>query len=346
MKASLIFIFLAVLIRIFIVEPYQVSSSHMVPTLLKNDYLLVQKWRYGLRIPRTSLYLWRWNSPQRGEVALMKSPTGSPVLRRVIGLPEDRIFYSQGMIFINEKTYKVTSTDEFEKEEELLRELEDFQAYSHQQEKLSQGVYSVLNKKNQNLSFGPYKVPRGHYFVMGDHRSLSQDSRFWQKNLRQAQGEVILTRKKFKRKNSQAPILIPKNTVLKAQVDSYLPVFFVTTQQARLIDSDMRVPVKAQKGGLRGNVSKGVLWSIQSPLQKVLTVENKASFKGGQNQSVIPLNSFYGRAYKIVWSCEKTLPVLSFLCQFSSLRKGRSLRSVHLSFSKNNFNLLRKISKL
>ncbi len=339
MKYGLIFIFFAILFRIFILEFYQVSSSDMAPTLLKNDYLWVQKWRYGIRIPGTSVYLWRWSAPQRGEVILMKAPHPPYplVFRRVMALPGDRLFYSDGVLFINEKMHRALTPDLVQKEWDFLRDgdftgdLQWRNYYVHWQEELAAGPYSILTQKDQNLSFGPYKVPKGHYFVMGDHRSLAQDSRFWPSNKKYAQGQVVFKRKD---ENSNKEFIIPQSTTLKAIVDPYFPVFFTTTQSARLTKRNVSVPVRSKEAGFRGNIPKGVKWSLEGSLYSVLNVYNSSSFSGGFDQSVVPFQSFYGRAFQIVWGCEKTLPVLNFLCQFNSSREGRLLWSVHKASSK------------
>ena len=339
MKYGLILIFFSIFLRAFVLEPYQVSSSDMAPTLLKNDYLWVRKWRYGIRIPGTSFYLWKWNSPKRGEVVLMKSPHPPHpfVFRRVVGLPGDRLFYSHGVLFINEKAYRSSTPYQVKKEWEFLRSV-DFigesqwkSTFIHWQEELDTGPYSILTKKDQNLSFGPYKVPQGYYFVMGDHRSLSQDSRFWPPDKKYAQGYVNIKRKNL---NSQDVILIPQNTILKAIVDSYFSVFFMTTQSVKLIENDILIPVRAQRAGLNGNLPQGVRWRLKGSLNSTLKVNNKNPFFGGVDRSVVPFHSFYGQAYRITWSCEKTLPVFTFLCQFNSLREGRLFWPVHKTSAK------------
>ena len=328
-KRSVFLILLALCFRT-VLEPYQISTSEMAPTLLKGDYLWVLKQAYGLNVFR----YWRmWSTPKRGEVVLLKEPKAPHHLmfKRIIALPGDRLFYSKGVLFINETIYKPEPPLEVKQEWDFLK-LSDFPGenetgsmnnYVHWQEELSYGPYSILTKKGEDISFGPYKIPKGHYFVMGDHRSQSRDSRTWPLHARSAQG--ILT---FYKKSKEA-LKIPKGVVLYATGDSYFPVRFITLKSV-LLKSSVKVMVRALDSGLTANVEKNSQWRFDDEsLNTQILVKNEKAFSGGQDKSLIPLRAIQGRAVVILWSCQKTLPLFKFLCQFGSFRKERWYWPVH-----------------
>ena len=323
-----LFIFLALCFRFF-VEPYQVSTSEMTPTLLKGDYVLVLKRVYGFHLFQR--YLKTWGSPKRGEVVLLKEPQPPYHLmfKRVIGLPGDRLFYSKGVLFINEKMYKPQIPLEVKPEWDFLKpsdfsgekqETSGMNHYVHWQEELSYGPYSIL-EKGKGLSFGPYKIPKGHYFVMGDHRLQSRDSRTWPLQSQRAQGVVVFHKK------SKKPLNIPKGAILYASEDPYFPIRFTTLKSVLLKDSPLSVPVRALDPGLTANIEKNSRWRFS--LTPEVSVTNNKEFSGGQDKSLVPFHSIKGRPVLIFWGCEKTLPLLNFLCQFDSFRKERWFWPVH-----------------
>lgn len=333
MKKAIFFILLALCFR-FVLEPYYIATSEMAPTLLKGDYIWVQKQVYGFN--GFHHYWWVWNSPKRGEVVLLKEPH-SPhrlMFKRIIALPGDRFFYSNGVLFINEEMYKPQIPVDVQQEWDFLTPLDfpgenetgSLNNYVHWQEELSYGPYSILTRKGEeDISFGPYKIPKGHYFVMGDHRSQSRDSRTWPLHAQHAQGVVIITKKKSK----DSVIKIPKGTVLYVDTDPYFPVRFVTLNTVVLAEFSVSVRVRAVEPGLTAHVEKNAQWNIEGFLNSQLEVRNGQSFSGGQDKSLVPFHSIKGRAVRILWSCEKTLPILKFLCQFGSFRNKRWYWPVH-----------------
>lgn len=331
MKKSIIFILLALCVR-FILEPYQVSTSEMAPTLLTRDYLWVQRQVYGLNF--FNRYWQVWRAPQRGEVVLLEGPQHPRHLmfKRIIGLPGDRVFYSKGVLFINEKMHKPQPPLEVKQEWDFLKPF-DFRGenetggldnYVHWQEELSSGPYSILIKKEEDISFGPYKIPKGHYFVMGDHRSQSRDSRNWPLQSKTAGGIVT-----FKKKSKSETVTVPQGTILYVNEDPYFPVRFETLNTVVLESSSMNVKVKALESGLTAHIEQNSRWNVEGSLSSQIEVSNEKEFLGGQDKSLIPFYSIKGRALVILWSCEKTLPILKFLCQFDSFRKQRWYWPVH-----------------
>jgi signal peptidase I len=172
---------LAMIVRIFFFQPFNIPSGSMKQTLLVGDYLFVSKLAYGY-----SRYSFPWglvpingrifgSEPQRGDVVVFKLPrdNSTDFIKRVIGLPGDEISMRNGVLFINGQAVpKVRKGDFISPEED--RPIARFE------ETLPNGVkYYVLDStpNGQFDNVGPYKVPAGHYFMMGDNRDNSTDSR-------------------------------------------------------------------------------------------------------------------------------------------------------------------------
>ena len=195
-------ILLALFLRWTLLEVYMLPFRGMTPTLFAGDYIVVNKMAYGLRQPFSSRYISRWAVPQRGEVVIFRSPFDSSALsvRRVVGLPGDRVFFENGNLYVNEKKIKKQPPLKRKKNFSWLKDkdfshgglTEDKTHYNYWEEKLSNKVYSVLLKKKRKgyLVFGPYKVPPRYYFVMGDHRDGSQDSRTWPTGAEKEGGKI------------------------------------------------------------------------------------------------------------------------------------------------------------
>ena len=157
----------AVFFRVFLFEPFLVMDQEMAPALLKGDYLIVKKYSYGF------LFLKNNSNPQKGDIVLLKGAGGRLMVKRIMGGPKDRIFYSKGRLFINEKLqplYPPLQKNSFVsiKDQEVQWE-----------SSINARPYSLILEKEPLMSFGPYFVPLKHYFVMGDHWARSQDSRTW-----------------------------------------------------------------------------------------------------------------------------------------------------------------------
>jgi signal peptidase I len=176
---------LALIVRIFLFQPFNIPSGSMIPTLLVGDYLFVSKYSYGYSrysFPfGLNLFSGRvWASqPKRGDVVVFKLPRDNETdyIKRVIGLPGDEIQMIHGVLYINGKAVpKVKVADFIEKD-----------ASGHERhvarymETLPNGVtYPVLDLVKNGFADNTevYKVPEGHYFMMGDNRDNSTDSRF------------------------------------------------------------------------------------------------------------------------------------------------------------------------
>ncbi len=146
-------IILALFIRTFVVQAFKIPSRSMVPTLEVGDYLLVSKFSYGIKFPFTGTTLVPWKEPRRGDVVVFRYPvdTSKDYIKRVIGTPGDIVEIKDRVLFIN--GVKVDDP------------------HAHFSTPLSR------DPKAQN--YGPVTVPAESYFVMGDNRERSSDSRFW-----------------------------------------------------------------------------------------------------------------------------------------------------------------------
>lgn len=155
-EAAIIAILLALFIRTFVVQAFKIPSGSMKPTLLVGDHILVNKFLYGIKIPLTNKTLIPISEPGRGDIVVFIYPVDpkKDFIKRVIGLPGDKVEISGEKIFINGKPYD----DEH-------------------------GFYSKMGRTatqaGEKSHFGPVTVPERHLFVMGDNRNHSYDSRFW-----------------------------------------------------------------------------------------------------------------------------------------------------------------------
>ncbi len=176
---------IAVVIRTFLFQPFSIPSGSMRPTLLEGDYLFVTKWAYGYSrysMPFSpDLFSGRIfaSKPHRGDVAVFKLPrdTNIDYIKRVIGLPGDHIQMRHGVLFINGEAVKKEKIGVIDNPD-ITQEFRPVDLY---RETLPNGVtYTTLDLTPDGISDDTreFVVPDGHYFMMGDNRDNSVDSRF------------------------------------------------------------------------------------------------------------------------------------------------------------------------
>ena len=163
---------LVLVLRSFVIEPFQIPSSSMVPTLKVGDFILVNKWTYGIRLPVLRTKIIELNSPERGDVMVFFPPHEERYfIKRVIGLPGDEIHVLDGVLYINgDKMSQKVLDGEIPAARSVVMS-EDLYGLEHSMQKRI-----LPTRLSQNFTA---VVPQGHYFMMGDNRDNSSDSRVW-----------------------------------------------------------------------------------------------------------------------------------------------------------------------
>ena len=181
-------ILLVFTLRSFLVEPFKIPSGSMMPTLLAGDYILVNKFIYGLRVPILNNTFFEVNQPKRGDVFVFHYPPEPTIdyIKRVVGLPGDKIKYQDKQLIINGKTLDVAFENNYEYEMQganiisARRFLEKLGDVKH-----DILIHDIPNQYNSDmpgaklLAGEEVTVPAGNYFAMGDNRDNSADSRVW-----------------------------------------------------------------------------------------------------------------------------------------------------------------------
>jgi signal peptidase I len=180
------------LLRSFLFEPFKIPSGSMIPTLLVNDLILVNKFHYGVRLPVLNLKVADNNSPQRGDVMVFRYPPKPSLdyIKRVVGVPGDEVSYLNKKLSINGVALNKSALPDFF-EEDAMRYAKQFEEVTGTKH------YRILNDDDrpafipgaddfafkQNCRYSNEgvvcKVPEGQYFMMGDNRDNSLDSRYW-----------------------------------------------------------------------------------------------------------------------------------------------------------------------
>ena len=168
---------IALLVRTLVIEPFKIPSGSMIPTLLVGDYLFVSKFAYGHRVPFTRQRMFMSEGPQRGDIVVFEYPKDprKDYIKRIVGLPEDRIRYENKRLSVNGQPVAYESQELFTYHDERGQEVDSVKLM----EKLGERFHPILWRPFAYSETSEEIVPPGHYFVMGDNRDNSNDSRYW-----------------------------------------------------------------------------------------------------------------------------------------------------------------------
>lgn len=186
-------ILVALVFRSILIEPFRIPSGSMIPTLNIGDFIFVNKMAYGLKVPFSDsvifgknfdpIYLFKGKGPKRGDVVVFKYPKDVSVnyIKRVVAVPGDEIEIKDKKLYINEKAVR---REEIDGERFIGLMNEQYRSYAlrfyTEQFEDGESHHVQLDTNNlYNMNLKKIKVPKGHYFVMGDNRDFSSDSRLW-----------------------------------------------------------------------------------------------------------------------------------------------------------------------
>ncbi len=171
------------ILRSFLVEPFQIPSGSMKPTLEVGDFILVNKFAYGIRLPVVDTKIIPLGDPQRGDVMVFRYPNDPRInyIKRVVGLPGDRVRYADKQLFVNgeliPRKLLRTEVDDEVPAGHPLQALATVDIYAEQ---LGGEAHEARYKRlSQTPPAQEWVVPEGNYFMMGDNRDNSNDSRYW-----------------------------------------------------------------------------------------------------------------------------------------------------------------------
>ena len=166
--------FIVLLVRSFLVEPFRIPSGSLEPTLLVGDFIIVNKFAYGLRLPVWEKKVVAINNPKTGDIAVFRWPPNPSLdfIKRVIGVSGDKIAYHNKVLTINGQEIKQTFVD-------YATDESSGHTVAHYRENLNGVVHDLFIRPDVPAVDFDVTVPKNHYFMMGDNRDDSADSRFW-----------------------------------------------------------------------------------------------------------------------------------------------------------------------
>lgn len=186
-KSISLIVFVVLGFRSVFFEPFKIPSGSMIPTLMIGDFILVNKFSYGFKVPFSDMfwdpiYISNASEPKRGDVIVFKYPKDPSInyIKRLIGLPGDTLEVRDKVVYINNEPI---SSEEFDGTEIMKDMDEKFKQYSFKFYKNKTGTHEHVTQIHVDNHYNDYypkiKIPQGHFFVMGDNRDFSADSRYW-----------------------------------------------------------------------------------------------------------------------------------------------------------------------
>ncbi len=170
-------VLIVLVLRSFLVEPFRIPSASMMPTLLIGDFILVNKFAYGVRLPVLETKILQVGEPSRGDVVVFRFPndTSLDYIKRVIGIPGDTVKYIGKQLYINGEKIKKTRLGRYQG----VGQGDEMTGATEFVEELPHVEHNILTQRERPSINGEFIIPDGHYFVMGDNRDNSNDSRYW-----------------------------------------------------------------------------------------------------------------------------------------------------------------------
>lgn len=173
-------ILIVLVLRSFLVEPFRIPSGSMMPTLLDGDFILVNKFTYGIRLPVVNKKIIDIGEPARGDVAVFRFPENPKVdyIKRVIGLPGDRISYRNKKLYINGELMKLEDFGIYDAGGAGIT-MAGARVFEEDLEGVKHNILIDNDRPMRSTEYTEFVVGENEYYVMGDNRDNSNDSRFW-----------------------------------------------------------------------------------------------------------------------------------------------------------------------
>ena len=171
-------ILIVLVLRSFLFEPFRIPSSSMRPTLVVGDFILVNKFAYGLRLPVVDPKVLALNDPQRGDVMVFRYPENPSIdyIKRVVGVPGDQIQYRNRRLYVNGEAAEMTrhGTHLW-----MNNQCQTIDSLRFREQTADTDHEILIIPQRSSRAEGEWVVPEGHYFMLGDNRDNSRDGRYW-----------------------------------------------------------------------------------------------------------------------------------------------------------------------